>query len=130
MEFVIEDSWTDEGCALAGVNGDPLLDASGFLTDGATNQVDLSNAAPSAVAGLFVSLSSTPVPFKCGTLKPVPFLFEPVILSTDSGGGISLPFALGAGVPAGTELWVQWAIQDAAAVKGVALSNAVLGVTP
>jgi len=34
------------------------------------------------------------------------------------------------GVPAGFELWAQFAIQDPGAVQGVALSNAVRGVTP
>jgi formylglycine-generating enzyme required for sulfatase activity len=121
--------WSDEGCALGGVSGDPVLVGSGPLSDGSANAVDLSNAASSATAGLFLALSSTPVPFKGGTLKPVPF-FDPVILSTSAAGEIPLPFSMPSGVPAGTEIWVQWAIQDAAAVKGVALSNAVLGVTP
>jgi hypothetical protein len=35
-----------------------------------------------------------------------------------------------AGVPGGTSLVLQWAIQDAAAVQGVALSNALKGLTP
>jgi len=34
------------------------------------------------------------------------------------------------GAPSGTELWVQWAITDAGATAGVALSNAIKGVTP
>jgi len=32
--------------------------------------------------------------------------------------------------PSGLELWVQWAVVDAGASHGVALSNAVLGVVP
>ena len=122
-------AWIDQGCALAGVSGDPLLVGTGSLTDGSSNSADLSNAAPSATAGLFIALSSTPVPFKGGTLKPFPF-FEPSLLTTSAAGTISVPFVMPPGVPAGTELWVQWAIQDAAAVSGVALSNAILGVTP
>jgi hypothetical protein len=122
-------AWTDEGSALAGVAGDPRLAGSGTLAAGSDNAVDLSNAAPSATAGLFLALASTPVPFKGGTLVPVPF-FEPVIVTTSGTGSLPLPFVMPVGVPAGTELWVQWAIQDAAAVKGVSLSNAVLGLTP
>jgi hypothetical protein len=122
--------WTDEGCALAGVSGDPLLEGSGPLSDGSSNQVELSNAAPSAVCGLFLALSSTPTAFKGGTLKPVPFLIEPVILTTSPAGGVLLPFVMPPAIPAGTELWVQYAVQDAAAVHNVALSNAVKGVTP
>jgi hypothetical protein len=38
-------------------------------------------------------------------------------------------FVMPAGVPAGTELYLQWAIQDHGAVQNVALSNALKGVT-
>ena len=121
--------WINQGCALAGISGDPLLVGTGTLADGSLNSADLSNTAPSALAGLFLALSSTPVPFKGGTLKPVPF-FTPVFLTTSPSGTISIPFVMPSGVPAGTELWVQWALQDAVAINGVALSNAILGVTP
>lgn len=120
--------WSDEGCALAGVGGDPLLVGSGPLADGSNNSVDLSNAAPSAPTGLFIALASTPVPFKGGTLKPFPF-WPPKFLPTSMAGEISIPFVMPSGVPGGTELWVQWAIQDTAAVFDVALSNAIKGVT-
>ena len=60
------------GSALAGVTGDPLLVGTGTLADGSSNSAKLSNAAPSATAGLFLALSSTPVPFKGGTLLPSP----------------------------------------------------------
>jgi hypothetical protein len=125
----VADAWSDEGCALPGNAGQPALVGCGDLTGGSSNSVDLSWANPNSVAGLFLALSSTPVPFKGGTLKPVPFL-PPVFLTTSSTGTISIPFLMPLGIPSGTEIWVQWAIQDAAAVKGVALSNAILGVTP
>jgi hypothetical protein len=122
-------TWTDQGCALAGVSGEPVLLGAGDLVGGTSNEVNLSNAAPSATAGLFLALAGAAVPFKGGTLKPFPFI-DPTILSTSPAGSIALSFAMPLGVPAGTELWVQWAIQDAAAIHGVALSNAILGVTP
>ena len=130
LEFEIEDDWTEVAGGLAGVNGEPLLVGSGYLTGGSPNLVVLSNAAPNALAGFFFATSSTPVPFKGGMLLPFPFAIQPIFLTTDSDGGFSLPFTMPAGVPPGTELWVQWAIQDGAAVAGVALSNATLGVTP
>jgi endonuclease/exonuclease/phosphatase family metal-dependent hydrolase len=127
--LLASEAWSDQGCALAGVSGDPALVGSGPLSGGSDNAADLSNAAPSATAGLFLALAGSAVPFKGGTLKPFPF-FDPVILNTSPAGEIPVPFVMPLGLPAGTELWVQWAIQDAAAVKGVALSNAILGVTP
>jgi len=126
-DFVLDDSWTDEDCALAGVNGDPQLDASGFLVPGELNTLALSNAAPNAATGLFVALAGGSVAFKGGTLKPFPFLIEPVSLPTNAAGSVTLPFLTPAGLPPGTELWMQWAIQDAAAIKNVSLSNAVKG---
>ncbi|RKY20058.1 MAG: hypothetical protein DRQ55_08945 [Planctomycetota bacterium] len=121
--------WADQGCALAGVSGEPTLIGAGDLVGGTSNAVNLSNAAPSAAAGLFLALAGAAVPFKGGTLKPFPF-FDPVIVATSSSGQLPVPFVMPLGIPVGTEIWVQWAIQDAAAVKGVALSNAIRGLTP
>ena len=122
-------AWTDEGCALAGVSGSPSLEGSGDLSAGSSNSVDLTNAAPNATAGLFLGFGSIPLPFKGGTLKPNPFV-TPVFVSTSPAGAIPLSFVMPAGIPAGGEIWVQWAIVDAAAIYGVSLSNAVLGITP
>ncbi|MFT7463716.1 MAG: hypothetical protein ACI9EF_002063, partial [Pseudohongiellaceae bacterium] len=50
--------------------------------------------------------------------------------NTSVTGEIPVPFVMPLGIPVGTEIWVQWAISDAAAISGVALSNAILGITP
>ena len=122
-------AWSDQGHALAGLTGNPQLVGSGTLAGGSSNTLSLSNAAPSAPAGVFVGLAGNPTPFKGGLLDPVPVLaFVPV--ATDPAGALALPFVMPAGVPASTELWVQCAIQDGAAVKGVALANAVKGLAP
>ncbi|MFT7461895.1 MAG: hypothetical protein ACI9EF_000229 [Pseudohongiellaceae bacterium] len=97
--------WLDQGCALTGVAGDPVLVGAGTLLATSNNGVDLSNAAPGALAGLFVAFSSAPVPFKGGTLKPFPFL-APTFQMSSPLGEIELPFVMPVGVPAGTELWV------------------------
>jgi hypothetical protein len=122
-------AWTDERHALAGVAGDPELVGEGTLEVGSANSVDLSNAAPSAPAGLFVGTSAAFAPFKGGTLVPA-FIVPPIVVVTGAGGELPIGFVMPAGVPAGTELWLQWAIQDAAAMKGVALSNAIKGLVP
>jgi len=125
----ISSAWTSLGSALAGVSGNPALAGSGTLAAASVNTIALSLAKPSAVAGLFIGLSSGSIPFKGGILKPAPF-FGPVMLATDPTGSLNIPFLMPAGLPAGTSLVFQWAIQDAAAVQGVALSNAVKGLTP
>ena len=122
-------SWTDTGGALPGEPGDPLFFGTGVLSAGSVDAIVLANAAPSAIAGLFLALSSTPVPFKGGLLQPNPFL-GPFPGVTTAGGGIAIPFTVPAGIPSGTAIWLQWAIQDAGAVQGVALSNAIRGDTP
>ncbi|RKY21261.1 MAG: hypothetical protein DRQ55_04975 [Planctomycetota bacterium] len=124
-------AWSDIGSALAGVDGDPRLIGTGDLSDGSANSVELAHAAPGALTGLFLALGpTTPVPFKGGTLQPVPLLIEPILLPSSPTGTLSLPFVMPAGLPAGAELVVQMAIQDGAAIHGVALSNAIRGVTP
>jgi hypothetical protein len=125
----VDGGWTLDGPALPGVAGPPMLSAQGDLSPGSLNQLRLRDAAPNAPAMLLVALESTPVPFKGGTVVPFPFL-PPIALTTEPEGGITLPFHMPVGVPSGTDLWAQWAIQDDAAVAGVALSNALRGLTP
>jgi hypothetical protein len=120
--------WAGQGSGLPGASGVPVLVGSGPLVEGSLNALDLSKAAPDGLAMLFFAFSSTPVPFKGGTLVPFPDPGQ-LLTKTSPAGTIAIPFVMPAGVPVGTELWTQWAIQDAAAIKGVALSNAVLGVT-
>jgi len=122
-------AWTDQGNALAGIAGDPKFVGSGTLAAGSGNTLALSLAKRNSVGGLFYGVAGGLVPFKGGTLVPFPF-FGPITLPTSGTGTITLPFTMPAGVPAGTTLFLQWAIQDAAAVQGVSLSNALLGVAP
>lgn len=122
--------WSDQGGALSGVFGSPLLQGNGPLEQVTANSVDLTNAAPFSPASLFIALSSTPVPFKGGTLLAFPFLGRPAVHTTGPAGDISIPFVMPAGVPTRSELWFQWAIHDDASIHGAALSNAIKGVTP
>jgi hypothetical protein len=126
--FVVVDAWTDEGFALAGVSGLPQLDGSGSMIPTTRQFLTLSNAAPSAASYILASGSSSPTPFKGGTLVPGPSLIN-VLLFTSAAGGWSLNFRAPT-LPSGSEVWIQVAIVDAAAVNGVALSNAVKGTTP
>jgi hypothetical protein len=121
-------AWVDKGSALAGVSGNPSLVGTGDLSAGSPNSLNLTNAAPSALAALFYATGSIPQPFKGGTILPGP-LFPPFYATTSAGGAIPIAFLMPA-LPSGTQLWVQWGIQDAAAIKGVSLSNAVEGIAP
>ena len=122
--------WSYQGFGYPGVHGVPLLTGRGGLGPGETGSLNLVGAAGSAIAGLFISLASTPVPFKGGLLAAFPPVIAGQIWVTSPSGEIVLPLTVPPGIPSNTDFWVQWAIQDAAAVHGVSLSNAILGVTP
>jgi hypothetical protein len=121
--------WTDFGQGLAGAVGIPSLVGTGELTAGSAGTLVLTNAAPLAPAIVFMSLSSTPSNFKCGTLVPVPAALQ--LLSTTSGAG-SIPFSWASwpGGLFGVSLWFQYAIADAAAACGVSISNALRADVP
>lgn len=121
--------WTDLGLALSGSTGEPQLLGTGTLIGGQPASIDLSNANPSAPAALFVGLSNTPTPFKGGTLIPIPSLLV-LPTATSPAGTIGLPFAWPTGLPSSLSIYHQYAIKDAVAVQGVALSNALKSTTP
>lgn len=118
-------AWTSLGGALAGTLGAPVLAGSGTLAPATVGTLTLSNAAPFSLAALFFSAFSVPVPFKGGVLQAFPLLSGPVFVLTPPAGSLALPFAVPAGIPSGLQLWFQYAIQDAGAVQGTALSNAL-----
>lgn len=119
-------AFTDLGGALAGSNGEPELVGDGTLEPGSANTLTLTSALPNAPALLFYSLSAGAAPFKGGTLQTIPLLGS-LLLATDNGGSISLPVTW-IDVPQITPVF-QFAIADLGAVKGVALSNAIEGLS-
>lgn len=122
-------AWTDQGSALAGVSGDPVLAGTGTMQADTQQKIDLTNAAPNAAAILFAAATSNPQPFKGGIILPNTAI-PPTFGATDATGAISFRFVLPVSFPSGGEAWLQWGIQDAAAIKGVALSNAIQGLSP
>jgi uncharacterized delta-60 repeat protein len=122
-------AWLDQGGSLAGTAGAPLLVGVGSLVAGDAAAFHLGWANPSAPAVLFLSSSSRPAPFKGGLLLPFPPILQ-LVTATGAAGMIDLAFSVPSGLPSGLPIWLQWAFQDPGAVKGVSLSNALLGVTP
>jgi spore coat protein A len=129
FEVIGVPAWTDLGLGLPGVDGVPVLAGTGALTPGSAGSLSLTSAKPSTPALLFLSLASAPVPFKGGTLVANPLLLT-VSLSTNASGALLLPFTWPSGLPSGTSIWFQYAVKDAAAVQGVALSNGLKATTP
>ncbi|HEX5010432.1 MAG TPA: choice-of-anchor R domain-containing protein [Planctomycetota bacterium] len=122
--------WTDLGSALPGMSGPPQLKGYGQLLAGSNGLIVLTFAAPSAPSLLFLSAGAiVPTSFKGGTLLPVPVLLA-LPLHTDALGSATLPWAAWPPGVSGLDLYFQAGIQDAAAVKGVALSNALAAHVP
>ncbi len=123
-----DDTWVDQGHALAGTPGEPLLTASGVLVAGAPISFALSNALPGASSTLVVGFTALGTPFKGGVLVPSADIL--VSLPVSPTGEALLPAIWPAGVPGGASLYLQWWIVDAGGPKGLAASNGVGALTP
>jgi hypothetical protein len=78
---------------------------------------------------MWVSFQSTPQLLLGGTLHAIPAIVELLVLS-DIGGNLSIPFPWPPGVPPGTNFWIQYLVQDLSVTPSIILSNAVKATTP
>jgi glucose/arabinose dehydrogenase len=123
-------AFTGLGCALAGTNGEPILHGEGTLAVGSPGALVLTNGNPSSLGALFASVGIGSANFKGGVVKTIPLLLN-LPVSTNVGGNLTLGWASWPpGVPSGTTLSFQIALQDAGAPVGVALSNALAALVP
>jgi hypothetical protein len=124
-----EGPWAFLGAAMAGVNGDPVLEGEGSLQPDTTATLTQSNGKPLAPAILVLGYSSTGgITLKGGTL--VPFPDELFFLPLDASGGFELLGHWPPGVPSATSFYVQTWIEDDAGPKNWAASNALVAQTP
>lgn len=119
-------SWQQTTPGKAGTNGlVPQLHGLGIATpESTTNSLRLTDALPSAPAVFVAGVSELAVIFKGGVFGPAP-LFLNFGFVTGPSGRITLPFALGADIPTGLELWLQYWIVDPGGFVGSAASNTV-----
>ena len=123
------DPFFDLGGGLAGSAGMPKLEGEGALLPKTLCKIHLSQAKPAAKASLLLSLTSVEVPYKGGTIQAAPPLLS-VHAAISTAGTMDLPFQMPAGAPPGMTLYFQYVIADHQAVYGVAISNALLAMTP
>ncbi len=122
-------TWQSVGAGLAGVQGVPQLSGSGSLVAGDALTLSLTQGKPGGAAFLVVGLSQLNAPFKGGTLVPaVNALLSGLPL--DGAGALALSGPWSDDIPAGTSIWMQAWIPDAAAVAGFAASAGLKAVTP
>ena len=120
-------AFEDLGGASRGALGDPVLSGYGTLLSGDPIRLRLASAAPGSVVFVAVSATSTQVPLYGGTFYAYPFsqLFP---FQADALGRFDVSSAWPIASP-GTTLYLQTAVLDPTALGGVALSNALKGVT-
>jgi hypothetical protein len=123
------DPWKDEGGALAGTNGAPLLTGTGSLMPGAATTLRVTGALPGAPLHLLVGFSVQNLPFKGGTLVPLPVLIFHG-LATDAAGGFVLSFGWLSSFPSMFPTTFQAWIADAGGPAGFAATNGLTGTTP
>ncbi|RKY20883.1 MAG: hypothetical protein DRQ55_06100 [Planctomycetota bacterium] len=122
--------WISLGQGLAGVGGiAPRLAGHGDQSVGAATTISLYDALPSSVAHVILGLSQLGLPHKGGVLCPNPDVLV-LGLPIDANGELALSFAFPSGVPAGTDLWWQIWVQDAAAPHGLSASNCIRSTSP
>lgn len=124
-------AFRDLGQGLAGAAGVPLLRGYGnFLPDGPV-VLSVEDAAPNALAVVFVGFAPLNLPLLGGTLVPdfnPPGFFAGV--RTDASGSFEGSFTWPAGLPSGTDTWYQVWVIDAGAPQGVAATNALRAKSP
>jgi plastocyanin len=127
--ITVEPVWSDLGGGTVGVGGVPVLAVDGPLTDGSALTVTLGGAAPDEVIVFW--LATAPVPFGAlgGTVWAFPYTLQ-VIRGTDAAGAFSQGVTWPAGIPVGTELTLQFLVQDLSVPQQIVLSNAVRATTP
>jgi FG-GAP-like repeat len=121
--------WADAGFALPGHFGEPYLWPEGSLQPASPLRIVLRDAATLVPVFLFVGLAPAMVPFKGGTMVPDPLLLL-AAGATDGDGFLQLDAAWPAGVPSGTQVWLQAWVQDVTGPAGFAASNGVAGTAP
>ncbi len=116
--------YTNLGSGLAGGGGTPLLGGTGSWEPDTGITIDLTNAASSAIAVIFVGFTNNPTPAFGGNLIPVPWQLQ-VVLLTNGSGEAHLPYTVSKRIPCGLDVYLQTAVEDGGALGGVALSNAL-----
>ena len=121
--------WTDLGGGIAGINGVPQLSGDGNLVGGTTVTLNLVNAPPSTTMLAWMAFAPSNIPYFGGTVFTLPFNTQ-IIVPSSPAGTFSASTTWPIGVPQGTDVWFQFAMQDLSVVQGITISNGVKATTP
>jgi len=121
----IQSPWADLGFGLAGAAGEPLLVGIGQMAPGTTNELVVSNVAPSTTGWWIAGFSRVLSPLFGGTLVPAPLIILP--MASDTAGEASLSFIWPTGLPPGFALYSQAWFADVTGPQGLTASNGLKG---
>ena len=121
--------WADLGFSLPGATHDPSLNGTGTLQAGSPATLDLTDAPANANAVLVMGLSAAYYPLKGGFLVPKDDLIYPGYV-TSNLGEVSLTTTWVPGIPSGSQVYLQYWVQDGTAPAGYSASNGVLLISP
>jgi len=113
--------WRWEGNALAGSQGNPLLQGVGELTAGSPFSLDLTRARQNSSAMMVLGYWEEDLPFKGGLMVPNPGVVIP--LQTDINGAITISGTRSPSSAPGVTLFLQYWIQDGTGPEGFSASN-------
>ena len=115
---------------IGGALGEPALSGTGDLTPGGGPfTLNCTGAQPSAVGFAFLSTDVNATPFFDGTLYPFPIVTQRAF-GFDASGAWSVSTSLGAMIPSGFTIAIQFFFEDVTAPFGVAGSNGLLATVP
>lgn len=123
-------TWQSVGTGVPSGSGVmPRLLASGTLQPLTPGSLHVDQAPPGELCTLIFGLSSLGLPFKGGTMVPMPALLLTFVLNGQGKLNLTWP-AWPAIVPAGTSLWFQAWINDPLAIAGFAATNGLTATVP
>ncbi|GJM22993.1 MAG: hypothetical protein DHS20C15_29080 [Planctomycetota bacterium] len=121
--------WVSLGQSLPAGALAPKFVGTGTLEPGSNARVELRDGLPLANAWMVLGLSELNAAFKGGVMCPaVDVLLGP--FSLDASGEFGANFNFPAGVPSGTELFLQGWVSDPSGPLGFSASNCMLATTP
>ena len=121
--------WLNLGGGTVGVEGVPFLVGDGPLTAGSPATLSLRNTPPNAIMLAWLSFTSVPLPAFGGLIHANPYANQFFFFS-DAQGEWSATVPWPAGVPAGTEVYFQFLVEDVSTLYTITLSNGVKATTP
>ena len=121
--------WLDLGGGTAGAGGQPTLVGEGTLLGGTPASLTLTQAPPGALMLSWISFAPTPFEALGGTVHALPYSSQRVWVA-DGLGQFAAATTWPAGLPACTEVWFQFVVEDAGSPSGLLLSNGLRATTP